>query len=274
MEISIFASYMPQWYKDGLFATEEEAVQYGASLGITAAEVFTNEFNERSPEAYKKLLNGAGIRLGGLIATTQFVNPDDAVYHEEFEKLKHWVDTAAELEAETVMVVPFCDWVKSDRDKAFAMKRMICGMRELVLYAKPLGVTICMENFSLQAYPYSLTEDVISVFEAVPGLHYIMDAANLYCVRGDIFKLYEAMKSRIYKMHIKDWKEDPYGCIVRPMLPQLDGCAIGAGLLPTDELMRRLAADGFSGDLIIEVNSDIISTKVIADSAAYLKQHM
>ena len=187
MEISIFASYMPQWYKDGLFATEEEAVQYGASLGITAAEVFTNEFNERSPEAYKKLLNGAGIRLGGLIATTQFVNPDDAVYHEEFEKLKHWVDVAAELKAETVMVVPFCDWVKSDRDKAFAMKRMICGMRELVLYAKPLGVTICMENFSLQAYPYSLAEDVISVFEAVPGLHYIMDAANLYCVRGDIF---------------------------------------------------------------------------------------
>ena len=87
MEISVFASYMPQWYKDGLFATEEEAVQYGASLGITAAEVFTDEFNERSPEAYKKLLNGAGIRLGGLIATTQFVNPDDAVYHKEFENI-------------------------------------------------------------------------------------------------------------------------------------------------------------------------------------------
>lgn len=276
MRISIFAQHLRSHIvRDGYVKTPEEGLAFGARAGITAAEVFTDEFDATTtPKAYKQELNRVGIQLAGLIVTTKFICRDDEAYQKGLAELKHWVDVAAEIQAESVMVVPFCDWVWSDADKAFARERLITAMRELVSYAEPTNVKICMENFSLYAYPYSLVEDILAVFEQVPGLHYIMDAANLYCVRGDIFKLYEGIKHRIVKIHAKDWKEDCYGSIIRPMLPQLEGCAVGSGVVPNTELMKRLKADGFDGDAIIEINANVVSADDIAESAAFLKQEL
>ncbi len=268
MTLSIFAD---QLYMLEEFAGDKEAaLDYGRSVGITAVEVFTGEFDDSTLHDYRAFIEAHGLTISTVIRVSNIPAKSEAEYQAEIAYIKNLIDATAKEGIEKMMIVPTANYIKTPEDKLFMRDRILRGMKEIMEYAKDTGVTIMMENFGNAFYPVGTAEEMQYIFDHVAGLKYNYDTGNFHFAGADAVEAYEALKEHVVAVHVKDWKYEENG-YYNINGKSLSGCAIGDGFLPMKDIIARLKRDGYDGHLMIEINGGINSTKTIDASVAFLK---
>lgn len=127
-----------------------------------------------------------------------------------------------------------------------------------------------IENQSLLTRPDSKIEDISYILKSLPDLKFVLDTGNFFCVGEDVVKAYEILREKIVHVHVKDWRINPCGAMMRANLPRFEGCAIGDGLLPNLDIIKMLKRDNYSGSLVLEMNACKINLEILDRSADFL----
>lgn len=271
MILSIFAL---QLYLEQFAGDKGAAMDFAKSQGISTIEIFDSELKDMTLPDYCSLAQDHGLTISTVIRMSGFPVRSEEEYREEITRIQALIDDVAKANIKMIMIVPMADYVKNDDDKLFMRDRIIQGMQEVVEYAKGKDVAIMTENFSRADFPFGTIEEMRYILDHVPGLLYNFDTGNFYFRDSNVLEAYDTLKDRIINIHIKDWKNAENGEFVLPCLPRFTGAAIGEGVLPMKELLAKLKADGYAGQLVVEINPVAETTEMIEESVAFIKAQM
>lgn len=187
--------------------------------------------------------------------------------HDEQEKGRRHIDTAARFGAEKILVVPgFLGRLEAERMHAHAksydkmaafmeknkhVQKMAEGLTAMVAYGKEKGVTVTVEDFDGRTSPVSRMYGILWFMKNVPGLKYTFDMGNFAFSDEDVLVAWELLKDYVVHVHCKDRGED---VSMKPKAVNrgLLSVATGSGYLPIAQLLAKLSTHGYDGYLAIE----------------------
>lgn len=211
-----------------------------------------------------------GIGVEGLYGFFDFShNPKE-------EKYKECIDLAARLGGKNVLLLPGVI-LPDEQDKADQLQEnMRQGMEIAVAYAKDSGVYVTLEDFDGLVAPYNCLNGMKWFMENVKDLRCSFDTGNFVMYGEDALEAFEALKSYIVTVHVKDRSmtqihpgDEAKSCaddsVVYP-------CPVGRGYIQIEEMVKRLKTMGYDGGLIAELYDCDPSSMLteIANSVKYL----
>lgn len=222
--------------------------------GIPNVDVM-NAREEQLPE-YLEAVKQTDVQIYTYITLISFLGDKARQDCAVLEQLK----IAKLLGARFLMIVPygFTDWERASALGSAAVKqRMIEGFRTAVELARPFGVRVCFETTPHDASCLSGTQDCLDVLNAVDGLEFVFDTANMLPHGDAPLEAYEALKGRISHVHLKDVVLKPWNNVPMNSEHTPDGklmwCVVwGEGIIPVQEIYRRMIEDGYTGQFAIE----------------------
>lgn len=218
------------------FPDTEMSFRAAAELGYDGVEVMVNhDRRSQSLESVEALANRYGVHVRSVhvpcLVVTQHVwgwNPE--------AKLRRTVDMASDLGAETVVVHPPFRWQK---EFAVTFAEVVASLNQ------GGGPIVAVENmYSVDAFgkrvnPYLCNDD-----SSFPGFEWVvLDTSHAAAARVDTLELYEQVRGRVRQIHLSDstgTKGDEH-------LPP------GLGRLPLHQLAEKMVADGYDGDVVLEI---------------------
>ncbi len=153
---------------------------------------------EAEIKEFRSALDKAGIKVssfGSPIGKYEI----EKDFEPHFERFKWAIEIAKLLGTDRMRIFSF--FVPADKLDEYR-DEVIARLTKMVAYAKEHGITLCHENEE-KIYGESPAR-VADVLAAVPGLASIWDAANYILTDNDPKKGYDASKSTLSYIHIKD----------------------------------------------------------------------
>lgn len=260
MKISVFYDHILQ-------ASEQtkkpvpELLKMARDAGIEAVEVRLEAL--LTEETIPVLLREAGLKISCIYEFYEMGNKDEA------EKGMQHIDTAAELHAERILVVPgFLKKWEAERmhhccksyertaafmEKNRSIRKMTANLAKLVAYGKQKNVTVTVEDFDGRTSPLSRMYAIKWFLSSVPGLKYTLDMGNFVYSDEDVCAAWELLQDYVAHVHCKDRGVDSgmkhrKGGMNKGLLP----VAAGDGYLPIGSLLQKLKNRGYDGYLAIE----------------------
>ena len=250
--------------------TLEEAGAFLRRLGVQAVCAGAHELPD--PLESRKRLEGVGLFFSDVYGTLPFISQqaDEAAIRALLQK------TAA-LGAKRLLVTsePYRDMddaVKREED----LLRTIDGLKRTVGLASACGVEIELEDFDCAATPFSFTDDLLRVFQEVPGIRFAFDSGNFVLAGEDEIAALEKLKQYVGPcVHLKDRSLTPYlgnGAEEAPLI-NLKGkryypCPVGKGIIRFDRIAELLRELAFDGTLVMEHFGAADQYRYVAESAA------
>ncbi len=266
MNVSMYTGYA---FRHDLGAPVE-ALRHFYDKGVRYGDMIDNEFTARPMDVYAGYLTEAGLGLSAVVSMLDIANFDASTREANMANVKAEIDLMHKLGIPRLMPAPSVKDARSLDEFERMRELMIEGFSELVDYAKGSGIHVMIENQSSHVRADSKIADLRVILDAVPGLGFVLDSGNFYCVGEDVLEAYEKLGDRMTHMHCKDWHPDPFGPYVRENLPRINGTAIGDGVLPLRELFARLRADDSQVNVVLEINSSRTNLEMLDRSAEFL----
>ena len=203
---------------------------------------------KRDGHELQGILSRQGVALEGMHCFCDFPGqPDSDAYRE-------MIDTAADIGARHLLFVPgMLHTGNTPRD----LQRMIDGMRRAVEYGQHRGLPILMEDFDGLLAPYNCMAGLQYFMEQVEGLECAFDTGNFIIFHEDELAAFDLFAPRIRTLHLKDRCAAPRHAGDTP-LRCADGsmaycCAVGSGDIRMAQILERLKAMGYPGNVIAEL---------------------
>jgi sugar phosphate isomerase/epimerase len=238
------------------------AFELAGRLGFDGVEVMVwTDPVSQDPEALRRLSDYHQIPIVAVHAPclliTQRVWGTDP-----WAKLLRAQEVAEELQAETVVVHPPFRW---QRDYA---RDFVKGIHRM---AGETDVRFAVENmFPLRAgnreiTPYTPDWDVV----AEDYRHFTLDLSHTSVSRSDALAMHDAMEGRLAHVHIADGSGSNRDEHLVP----------GRGEQPCAELLERLAATGFDGVIVVEINTRRVESRAereadLAEALAFTRLNL
>ncbi|MDV6012618.1 sugar phosphate isomerase/epimerase family protein [Haloechinothrix sp. LS1_15] len=176
-----------------------------------------------------------------LLITQRIWSPDPE------ERLRRTVDAAGELGARTVVVHPPFRW---QRRYADAFPELVAELEETS------GIEVAVENM-FKVRPPGGKDRRVSAFRPsidptdVGHAHYTLDLSHTAAAGMDALELADRMGSGLTHLHLADGSGQPKD---EHMMP-------GRGTQPCAELLEKLAATDFGGQVVVELNTRAARTE-------------
>ncbi len=262
--------------RDELFGgmSAEKIFRWVSENGVPYLDVMN--LSDREVEKYCGLMEKYPVKIKCYIGSCSMLQDSTQIYN----KVSQHLDTAKKLRAGILMLVPV-DPAK-DVGKAKKMghdrvlEKMIEGFRIAVRTAEGSKIQIGLETTPQDYSCCSGCEDCKSILEAVPGLGLIYDTANMLPHGDTSILYYESLKKYIIHVHLKDitiekrnWINKIWGREVLPDGSFMNGVLPGTGIIPIEDIRKRLEKDGYEGGYAIEYRRP---KKVIANLKDHTKQ--
>ncbi|MGH3951658.1 MAG: sugar phosphate isomerase/epimerase family protein [Pseudonocardiaceae bacterium] len=195
-----------------------------------------------------------------LLITQRIWSPDPEV------RLRRTVEAALELEAPTVVVHPPFRW----------QRRYADGFADLVSELEAdSGVRIAVENMFKVRPPGGGKDRRVSAFRPsidptdVGYAHYTLDLSHTAAAGMDAIALADRMGSGLTHLHLADGTG----------LPKDEHLMPGRGTQPCAEILEKLAATEFDGQVVLEVNTrnarrQAHRARELAESLLYTRLHL
>ncbi|MFB4212750.1 sugar phosphate isomerase/epimerase family protein [Shouchella sp. JSM 1781072] len=265
MKIGLSSYSLVQALNDGRL-TILEAIDWVKEQGGTHMELvpygYTVVDNYDLANQIKEQAAKAKIELSAYCMPANFIQPTQAAFDEEVERIKAHVDVVHHMGIKILRHDVTAFSMKPDEmsihyfDDHF--EEMVLGSQLIADYAKPLGITTTIENhgFNVQS-----SDRVQRVLRAVNRDNFktTLDIGNFLCADED--PLVGVKKNLPYAatVHFKDFYIRPYyenpgeGAWFRSSNGHyLRGAILGHGELPIREIIRQLKVAGYDGYLVIE----------------------
>lgn len=167
------------------------------------------------------------------------------------EKYLPHMEAAAFFGAGKILCVPGLFRQGDDRDEC--MERTALRLSEMCEAARGYGVTVMIEDFDDIGSPCCRTSQLEYLLGNVPGLGVAFDTGNFaYCCE-DAVEAYGKLRDRVIHVHLKDrtWEQ---GCGKKEDISgrKMFACPAGDGFIGIRDIIKRLRADGYSGDFSVE----------------------
>jgi sugar phosphate isomerase/epimerase len=200
-------------------------------------------------KALRTLMNDLG--LGLVCHMPTFVSTadlTDSIREASIEEVLGSLDVAAELGARKVVLHPSAIMGMASLVMEEAMARSLDALHRFVAHASVLGLPLCLENMFPRISPYVEAPRFDPLFAQFPDLRLTFDAAHAHI--GDlagrrIKAILGRWAERIGHVHLSD--NDGYGD---------SHLTLGAGTLPLEMILRRLAAVGYDDTITLEIFSE------------------
>lgn len=207
----------------------------------------------------------------GLYAFLDFShNPKEELYRD-------CIDLAVQLGGRNVLLLPGIILPDEQERTEELTENMRKGLETAAAYAEGTGVRVTLEDFDGPVAPYNCLSGMKWFMEHVKGLYCSFDTGNFVMYSEDSLLAFEALKSYIATVHVKDRSTSPINPGDAPKTC-LDGsvvypCPTGRGYIQIAEMVKRLKAMDYDGGLIAELYDCDPATMLteIANSIKYLK---
>lgn len=248
-------------------------------FGINALEM-NFSYLEENKKTVCSQLSDSGMKISCIYEMFDFGRNRDT------SKGKKMIETAAEMKAPNVLVVPgelesweaaelsVCsdvyDTAEQYMDQSASIRNMQCALIELAGYAAKTGIMVTLEDFDGFMHPFGRINQLLWFMNHVEGLKYTLDMGNFSFSNEDVVKAADVLGEYIVHVHCKDRRESQY--VKGEFCRGLGQCAAGEGYIPIDSLVKCLKEKGYNGYLAIEhfgVENQIL---YIEKSAGYLKK--
>lgn len=148
--------------------------------------------------------------------------------------------------------------------KAESQALYIQHARQFLDAVAALGLTTVITNHA--STPISTLQDYQTVLDGVGDerLKALLEIGHFYKVGVDWEQAYDFLKGRVALVHIKEMQDD------KPVAPY------GTGEVAFADLFRRLQADGYTGDYVVELEKvpQEQAVSLLEQSVAYLRDMM
>ncbi|WP_033436600.1 sugar phosphate isomerase/epimerase family protein [Saccharothrix sp. NRRL B-16314] len=243
------------------------AFQAAADLGYDGVEVMVwADPISQDVKALDRLAKSSGVPVLAvhapcLLISQRVWSPDPA------ERLRRSVQAASDLGARTVVLHPPFLWQRKYAD----------GFADLVASLEDAsGVAIAVENMfpvrralgrgrSVQVTAFRPSIDPTDVGHR----HYTLDLSHASAAHADVMELAKRMGDGLTHVHLADGSG----------LPKDEHLVPGRGTQPCGELLSHLTSTGFTGQVVLEVNTRRARTTVeraelLAESLLFARLHL
>ena len=226
--------------------TVQELLQKTHALGYAGVDAAYADLLEKKELA--NLIQKAGLEVASMYHFCRFETGFNA------EDMKRFLETAAELECRTVLIIP--GFFTGNGDREMEMRAMTEGLRKTCEMAKPYGIVVTIEDFGHKMSPCTRIKDLKRIFEEVPELRLTFDTGNFLFDGADVLDAFEIFQSRICHAHLKDRLFEPLADGDTPDLSftgePFYSVAAGSGILPMEEILKRLMQQEYNGYVSVE----------------------
>lgn len=240
--------------------------ELAAELGYDGVEVMVwADSISQDVSALKWLSEKTGVPVlsvhsPSLLITQRIWSPDPEV------RLRRTVDAALELGARTVVVHPPFRW---QRKYADAFPDLVAELEEAS------GVEVAVENMYKVRPPVGDRNRRVSAFRPsidptdVGYAHYTLDLSHTAAAGMDAFALADRMGANLTHLHLADGTG----------LPKDEHLPPGKGGQPCAELLEKLVAQDFDGQVVLEVNTrsarnSADRARLLAESLLFARLHL
>jgi sugar phosphate isomerase/epimerase len=227
-----------------------EWARMGAELGLDAVDVSILFFDDRSAAALahaRREVEDEGMSLTMMSTYPDFTHPDPTRRAQELHVEREAVDVAAALGVRYVRAIAGQAHPETGREEGIAWA--VEALRELVAYARGVGVSIVYENHDqagvMEYMDFSAPPDIfLAICEGTAdvdlGVNY--DTANAVIHAPDPVDLLRQVIDRVVTLHVSDTSSRE---TLRPTV-------IGRGLAPFSGVFGLLRRAGWDGWVCIE----------------------
>lgn len=235
---------------DGVQATGQDMENVLARLknaGMDMLYISADSWR-RDRQDLKRQMENVGLTMEGMHAFCDFPkNPHTEAY-------KELIDLAADSGANNFLIVPgFLSTGNSVRD----LDSIAEGVGKTAAYGKTVGMPVLMEDFDGLTAPYNCMAGLKYFLDAVPDLGCAFDTGNFIMFREDVLSAFDLFADKIQTLHLKDRtsarrheNDTPLTCADGT---QTFACAPGSGDVPLEEILKRLKARHYPGNVIAEL---------------------
>lgn len=253
--------------------TPEQGIRWLAEIGAEAIEIvpFGIDFinNPALLDACLKTADACGVRIENYSLNANFLQLSEPEYLSEVARVKTHVDVAGRLGVPTMRVdcAGFRRPMETNTTTHFVQELplIIQTYQELCTHAKPLGITILLEN---HGFHVNGAERTAFIHEAMTGWNFggQLDCGNFICVDDIPEVAIERNLPYATTIHMKDFyvrpkDRDPgdasqFDCSNSWFRSRagkyLRGSILGQGDMDIPAIVRTIKASGFDGNLFIE----------------------
>ena len=235
---------------DGVKATGQDMESVLARLkdaGMDMLYISADSWR-RDRKDLKRQMENVGLTMEGMHAFCDFPKAPDT------EAYKELIDLAVDSGANNFLIVPgFLSTGNSIRD----LESITQGVRKAVEYGQTVGMPVLMEDFDGLTAPYNCMAGLKYFLDAVPGLGCAFDTGNFVMFHENVLAAFDLFADKIQTLHLKDRtgarrheNDTPLTCADGA---QTFACAPGSGGVPIEEILNRLKARHYPGNVIAEL---------------------
>ena len=224
----------------------DSILKYVKECGIDALEIRLSHLQE--DEGAFDRIKRAGLSISCIFEFYEMGKKDETA------NVKTHLDTAKELSAPNIMIVPgFLDGEHVDRLKEYMkdeaklysffdsndeVKRMAEGMNKAAIMGRYMGITVLFEDFDDFSSPMSGISGVAWFLDNCPDVAFTFDCGNFIMHDEDVLSAFDRFFPRIKHVHCKD--------------RSAQAVPVGDGRIPIKEVVTRLTESGYDGYFAIE----------------------
>lgn len=252
MNFSIIAAPMVWDYKEGK-QSFADMCKMVAKYGIRNLDLMEPEVEEYGLDEVKKQMMVYDMKTACFIS---FISMNIGDEQKIQNRIKKALKMTRQLGSKLLMLVlmpqnEIEEFNKKDREKL--IQDMEACLRWAVEKAKKYDIKVCIEETPNYELPVCAANDCLRILKNVPGLGFVFDTGNMIPAEEEPFEFYEAVQKYICHVHLKDIRYTEAGGWDKCKDGRyITGCVYGEGIIPVNELKKRLIEDGFNGCCAIE----------------------
>lgn len=175
------------------------------------------------------------------------------------------VEDAISLGTKLMMYVPFgYDQEIQGFPREEIAKQLCACLRPVTEYAEQRGVTVVVEDDPHRGIPMCSTEELETLFLAVPKAKLVYDSGNMVCCGEDPVTYYDTFAGRTVHAHIKELFDGE---------DRMDGGSIGQGDVDFPTLLSHMMRQNYDGILTIEtLDHSLGITEAVKRAVSYLDE--
>lgn len=243
----------------------EEVAQALAAAGISGVEMDYGVLKEK-PRRLCAKLKKAGLPVSCVYAFFDWGNPGSGLDYKKVIRL------LARAGISHMLAIP--GFVEPGQDREEYRARMAQTLKQCCNYASRYGIAVGMEDFDDERATFARAEELQWYLERVPDLSCTFDTGNFLYSEEDALQAWTMLHARVGYVHCKDREfavkagEEPKRTVAgRAMY----SAAVGSGVIPMEELVRRIRKSGYDGVFAIEHFGSQSMYEDMLFSAAWLR---
>lgn len=260
------------FYQHAIDAAQQENTSIGEifakvkAMGFDGLECEYTLFS-KDPKGFKAEIDKAGLEVSNIDYYVDFGHVIDE------KALAVFLEDAVTVGAKKVLVIP--GFIENEEDRDHDMAEIARGLNIFCDMAEEKGIQLTLEDYDLHISPVSTIGGLKYFMDRVPKIGFTFDTGN-FMVNGESeLVAFDKLGDRLKHFHLKDRVASPIH-EGDEEYTAIDGnkyypCPVGAGVVDTDECIRRVKAEGYEDYVTVEHFGSTHQMEFLAADIKYLE---